>query len=375
MVGLVNKQRITAMSKSLFVKILANSFQLFRLDKATRAGVAWPLQRLLCVPILVVATGLIGYALIACSSCQESPRPPGAASIIRWSPVPPIEVVAVPPLPKPRPAGLSSAWSIAEFRPRNDELDAIRAGETGVPAIFRDRLPADWRSTPRGPVRKRLFIRTLLPLILQANRNILADRSRLVGVIDRPNAMRDVDRAWLGQLTDRYKVAGGDVDELLNRVDAVPPSLALAQAAIESGWGTSRFAVEGNALFGQWTWDRGDGIAPAGRDEGASHAVKAFPRLADSVGAYMLNLNRASAYRKFRDRRAELRRRGGPLSGLELAETLTLYSTERENYVRKVAAIIRQNRLQAFDPCPSLSPHENPQTEPSGVQAASRSWR
>ena len=231
--------------------------------------------------------------------------------------------------------------------------------------------------------------------------------------------MRDVDRAWLAELTDRYKVDGGDVDELLRRVDAVPPSLALAQAAIESGWGTSRFAVEGNALFGQRTWDRGDGIAPAERAVGATHAVKAFPSLADSVGAYMLNLNRASAYRKFRDRRAELRRRGGPLSGLELAETLTLYSTERANYVRKVAAIIRQNRLQAFDPCRSFlsqpghqrilrhrraktsfgfclpaigkalgaaasaggsmaipmassSPHQNPQTEPSGVQAASR---
>ncbi len=281
--------------------------------------------------VSLMAVGLIGCALAG--SATENIWHPAASSLtIRSSPVPPTKAAAPPPLPRRRPSDALVAW-----------------GLIGVRAIPLDRLSAELRNVPRGPVRKNLFIRAVLPLILDANRAISADRRALLALIKRRDALQDADHVWLDRIARRYRVDGGDLDRLLRRVDTVPPSLALAQAAIESGWGGSRFTLEGNALFGQWTWKRGNAIAPLRRAKGAMHAIKVFSRLADSVAAYMLNLNHTGAYRVFRARRAELRRRGEPPSGLELARTLTLYSIERERYVRKIATIITQNRLLAFD--------------------------
>ena len=246
-----------------------------------------------------------------------------------------------------QPTGLPEPGMV---RPsRRSLLPADRAAAIAVPPVFLARLPTVLRHAPPGPTRKGLFIRVVLPLILEANRAISADRRRLLALTDRDGAVQAADQAWLAGLAARYWVDDRDMERLLRRVDTVPPSLALAQAAIESGWGASRFALQGNALFGQWTWKAGEGMTPTRRADGAFHAVKAFPRLGDSIGAYMLNLNRADAYRGFRARRAELRRRSAAPAGGILAETLERYSTERQRYVLKLAAIIRQNRLEDFD--------------------------
>jgi uncharacterized FlgJ-related protein len=132
------------------------------------------------------------------------------------------------------------------------------------------------------------------------------------------------------------------------RVDIIPPSLALAQAAEESGWGTSRFADVGNALFGQWTWS--EGIAPLEQREGkGDYRIAKFDSPLDSVRAYMLNLNTHAAYRSLRERRREMRVRGDQLSGWELAETLTSYSERGAAYVETLHTIMRVNRLAATD--------------------------
>ncbi len=297
---------------------------------------------------------LIGVGLVGCALAGPAPEMElhlaASSSTIRSLPVPRRYAALSPPIPRRRPPdALVVRGLIAELAALDVEPGRQRTGEIGAGAVLLDRLPAELHDVPRGAARKTLFIRAVLPLIMNANRAISADRRALLAVMVRRDASQAADRAWLDRLARRYRVAGRDLDRLVRRVDTVPPSLALAQAAIESGWGGSRFTVLGNALFGQWTWKAGDGIAPLHRAKGAIHAVKAFRRLADSVAAYMLNLNRAGAYRRFRARRADLRRRGKPPSGLELAATLTLYSTERERYTAKLATIITQNRLLIFD--------------------------
>jgi Bax protein len=139
-----------------------------------------------------------------------------------------------------------------------------------------------------------------------------------------------------------------DFDRLRERVDAVPPSLALAQAAIESGWGGSRFAQSGNALFGQWTW-KGQGIVPSRRNAGASHKIKSFGHLMEAVWGYVNNLNSHRAYRGLRERRLALSAAGRRLSGAELAGALAQYSERGDAYIGDLLSIIRQNGLEAFD--------------------------
>jgi Bax protein len=150
-------------------------------------------------------------------------------------------------------------------------------------------------------------------------------------------------------MSERYRVERGDIAALLLRVDAIPPSLALAQAAEESGWGTSKFARRGNALFGQWTTSSDVGIVPARRDAGKTHKIKAFKSLQDSIAAYMRNLNVHRAYREFRQARHSLRRRGRALDGLRLAAGMTRYSERAEKYVETLRIIINVNRLNLFD--------------------------
>lgn len=135
----------------------------------------------------------------------------------------------------------------------------------------------------------------------------------------------------------------------MQRVDIIPPSLALAQAAKESGWGTSRFARNGNALFGQWTWDEDQGMEPKDRPEGTDHLVREFDTLLDSVEAYMLNLNRHRAYRELRSLRAGMRKRGEPIDGISLAGGLESYSELGMEYVERIRSMIDLNQLLALD--------------------------
>ncbi len=231
-------------------------------------------------------------------------------------------------------------------------FDASRIGRdrSAVPRVFVTMLPVDLASVRPPAARKKLFIEILLPHVLLVNEMILASRRKLLALRDgiRSGTLGRRDRAWLADIKSRYRVEDDDLDELIHRADAVPVALALAQAAIESGWGTSRFARDGNALFGQWTWARRGGLAPLRRDDGAVHSVRAFQQIADSVSAYVRNLNTHPAYAAFREARAGLRRAGEALDGFALSSKLGGYSQRGQAYVEDVRGIIRQNRLGRF---------------------------
>ncbi len=231
------------------------------------------------------------------------------------------------------------------------ELADVRRNERPVPRVYFARLPSELARIPSARERKSLFIRIMLPLILRVNDDIRADRERLLVLkrqMDAGTKLPGRDVRWIQDLAREYRVKDGDIDELLRRVDVIPPSLALAQAAIESGWGTSRFAQQANALFGQWTYGT-DGLVPARRDDGQTHRIKAFPRLIEAVSDYAINLNTHQAYDAFREARARLAQRARWLNGLDLAETLSAYSQRGEEYVNDLRAIIRINRLTDFD--------------------------
>jgi len=229
------------------------------------------------------------------------------------------------------------------------DLDRLRDGDGLVPRHFVAAMPSDMRAIRVPAKRKALFIKTVLPLILQANDEIRADRARLERILEHKGDLPAVDRLWLAAKAEVYEVERADLTGLRDRMDVIPPSLAIAQAAEESGWGTSRFVLEGNALFGQWTFSRNRHMVPRGRAAGRSHQVQAFPNLIEGVRAYMENLNTHRAYRRFRDFRSAQRAKSQPLHGLELAATLANYSERREKYVETIQGLIRFNRLQALD--------------------------
>lgn len=230
-------------------------------------------------------------------------------------------------------------------------LDTVTAGQNPVPRVFVAEFPHDLADTPDVSDRKAMFFKTMLPLVLKVNEEIRAERRRLWSLHTqqrRGEKLDAVDRLWLIVMAERYRVARGDVDALLARVDAVPVSLTLAQAVEESGWGTSRFAREGNALFGEWTWD-GTGIEPLNRDAGKKHRIRAFATLIDSVRSYALNLNRHRAYRGLRKARAVMRTQGETVDSRKLLGHLLRYSERGSAYVEALNHIIDINNLARFD--------------------------
>ena len=222
-----------------------------------------------------------------------------------------------------------------------------------VPRVFLASIPADLTRIRLAEQRKIMFIQTALPLILHVNEVILHDRERIKALRAKTRAgetLDDYDREWLDAKADEYGLDTVDFDRLLRRVDIIPPSLALAQSAEESGWGTSRFAQEGNALFGQRVWKpHRKGMVPEERPEGEQFRVRAFDHLIDGVKSYAQNLNIHRAYDAFRSKRAALRREGAPLDGGALAGTLEAYSERGTDYVQALMAIIRVNGLTLFD--------------------------
>ncbi|NQU56720.1 MAG: glucosaminidase domain-containing protein [Rhodospirillales bacterium] len=250
------------------------------------------------------------------------------------------------------PAGVTAGGLYATFGRLGYDLDNVKSGTKAVPRVFLASLPEDLAQVPENKQRKALFFQTMLPLVLQVNEEILADRRQLwslryrTGLGEKPSA---AERLWLRVMTERYGVKAGDIDALISRIDIVPPALALAQAAEESGWGTSRFAKEGNALFGQWTFSSSTGITPLKRDKGKNHRVKAFDSLIDSVRAYTMNLNSHRAYRAFRSTRQAIRRAGGPLDSRVLAGKLQKYSERGQAYVTALRGLIDFNGLSPLD--------------------------
>ena len=233
------------------------------------------------------------------------------------------------------------------FKDVDYDLSQVRNKKLVKPIYF-TQFPKDLDGLQNVRLKKETFIKIVLPLIVAENERILADRKKLKRVYKKKNTT-ELEKQWLRQKLLEYKVKKGNMEELLLRIDIIPTSIALAQAAKESGWGTSRFALEGNAIFGQWTWS-GQGIAPLDRESNKNHKILKFPILRASVKAYQNNLNTHKSYNKFRQKRSFMREGKKNISGLELTETLKNYAQTGSEYIKILNQIIRQNRLTDFEP-------------------------
>ena len=232
------------------------------------------------------------------------------------------------------------------FKDTNYSLSEVRKSKKVKP-IRLSLLPNEIKQIENSKKRKNLFIQIILPLVLEENNLILLDRKRLFSILNKNNnSKKEIN--WLNNKFKQYGVLNKDIPTLKVRMDIIPVSLAIAQAAKETGWGTSRFALEGNALFGQWTWS-GDGIKPAGAESDAKHKVMKFKVLKASVRAYQRNLNTHSSYKKFRQLRAQLRDDSEKLDSLLLADQLDNYAETGDEYTKILKQIINQNSLKDFD--------------------------
>jgi len=245
-----------------------------------------------------------------------------------------------------------SAGLAAAFQELGYHLDQAACCTREVPRVILSRLPADFPSLAASGPRKTKFLEVLLPLVIAINEEILAERGRLLEIRAHLEAGESVtldERYWLMRLAERY---GGDaeaLDDLLARVDVIPPSLALAQAAVESGWGSSVYALADNAPFGQYMPGASDGQGVSAARNGAFLHIRSFPELLDAVRAYARNLDSHPAYRGFRAVRAKERQAGQALDGDKLAATLSRYSSRGSGYVRDLRRVMRANALKQFD--------------------------
>jgi Bax protein len=253
------------------------------------------------------------------------------------------------------------------FSLNNLENDSVRLSASTIKQLFEDTgynlndvrkkklvkpvaltlLPQEIKMIENSKKRKEFFIQIVLPLIIEENNNIKLDRKTLFTIINKSNNSVS-EKQWLERKYKQYGVRSKDLSTLKIRMDEIPVSLAIAQAAKETGWGTSRFALEGNALFGQWTWS-GEGLKPKEAKEGQSHKVMKFNILQASVRAYQRNINTHSTYKDFRKARAKLRDSNKPLDSIELSKYLNKYAETGNQYVEVLQKIIKQNKLQDFD--------------------------
>ena len=221
------------------------------------------------------------------------------------------------------------------------DLDSVAAGYISVPRVLLAALPPDMDRLDSMDDRKMLFLRTLLPVILSVNDEIGADRARLLELraqMASGATLAAADVQWVMGLADAYDQPDADIGALLKKVDVIPPSLALAQAIQESGWGTSRIAREQNALFGQF-----------GQGASGEWDYRDFETLNETVQAYAHNLNTHRAYREFRAARAKMRQHGADIDAWDLASTMHRYSERGDEYVQALRSIMRDNSLESFD--------------------------
>ena len=241
---------------------------------------------------------------------------------------------------------LNSETASNLFNDLGYDLKGVRAGQKVKP-IYLTKLPKDLKTLGDTKKKRELFIKIVLPLILDENEKILEDRKKLFKILGK-NFNTVGERVWLKRRFKEYKIDDQDLSKLKIRMDIIPVSIALAQAANESGWGTSRFALEGNALFGQWTWSK-KGISPKNKDPDSSHKILQFQILKASVKAYKNNLNTHNAYQEFREVRAQLRQENKKINGLALTKYLKNYAAIGEKYVAILEDIIEINSLADFD--------------------------
>jgi Bax protein len=225
------------------------------------------------------------------------------------------------------------------------DLDNVRNKKLVKPIYF-TRLPKDLNTIKSVKEKKETFLQILLPLIVAENAKIKKDREYLLKIIKKNDSEKKTK--WLNKKYKTYKIKKKNINELVDRIDIIPTSIALAQAAKESGWGTSRFALEGNAIYGQWTWS-GDGIEPLEKTKNQNHKILKFPLLRASVKAYITNLNTHQGYKSFRAKRADLRKQNKKLAGLELIHELKNYAQTGKEYTKILEQIIKQNDLDELE--------------------------
>jgi Bax protein len=225
------------------------------------------------------------------------------------------------------------------------DLDNVRDKKLVKPIYF-TRLPKDLSEMRSVTKKKETFLQILLPLVVAENESIVKDRKNLLEILKQNQSEKN--KKWINKKYKKYRVSQKNINELIEKMDIIPVSIALAQAAKESGWGTSRFALEGNAIFGQWTWN-GAGIEPLQKAEGTKHKILKFPLLRASVKAYITNLNTHAGYKSFRQKRQELRNQNKGLSGLDLIHELDNYAQTGKEYTKILEKIINQNDLDEFE--------------------------
>jgi len=241
---------------------------------------------------------------------------------------------------------LSAATIEQLFKETDYFLEDVRKTRLVKPVLL-SLLPQEMKMIESVKKRKNLFIQIILPLILEENNIIKWERKKLFSMLNRSNNT-NAEKKWLNNKFKQYGVVNKDLSTLKIRMDVIPVSLAIAQAAKETGWGTSRFALEGNALFGQWTWT-GEGMKPAAASSETKHKVMKFKILKSSIRAYQRNLNTHSGYKEFRTTRAELRDNNQKLDSLILANYLDKYAETGNEYIKILKKIIKQNNLTDFD--------------------------
>lgn len=232
--------------------------------------------------------------------------------------------------------------AIDAFKDEGFDPEAVLvSGKAKIPQVFLAALPDDLKSVQNTDRRKALFVSIVLPHVLRANDRLREDRARLQRLQRADNAERTFgkrDRRWMARMAKVYRTKPMAFDALLQRVDVVPPRLAIAQAVQESGWGTSRFARVGNALFGQHA-PVGEGAITAKGD--STVGMKAFDTIQRSVLGYMQNLNSHPAYGQFRRMRAQMRQSDRPMDAMALAGSLGRYSEEGPLYIERLRTVIQ----------------------------------
>ncbi|WP_018248691.1 glucosaminidase domain-containing protein [Orenia marismortui] len=226
-----------------------------------------------------------------------------------------------------------------------------------VPQIAVKKFPEDINQIRDAKKRKELFLSIMLIGAYHANQEILKDRAKLNSLVKQYNIDRKLqkeDNQWLNLMIDKYNVEANSVkdelDELLYKVDIIPLSLVLSQAACESGWGTSRFTKVANNIFGEWTFSENvAGVVPKARPANATYKIRKFDTIEEAIASYLNNLNSHYAYEKLWDIRSTLRNNNQNLDSLKLAAGLINYSERREDYVEQVKDIIEYNNLKKID--------------------------
>lgn len=330
-----------------------------RSDKSDLAASRWPYGLLVGAMAFGAGVMLLGLVL------QDSFAPGLWTAREAWLP-------AHPDGPRSQPAPVTVSSRSADALKRSYlrigyELPAERGAR--VPRLRVARLPDDLAELTDAKERKALFLQTVLPMVLSVNEEIRTARRAVIALSKAAagGGLDEDEREWLDELERRFAIERkGDAPAtkaLLARLDEVPVALALAQAAIESGWGTSRFALEGNALFGQRTWKGKDGLVPEARAEGQSFRVRSFATPAESVWFYVHNLNTSPAYGQWRARRAALRAAGKPLSATDLLLGLEAYSEKGSDYIAMLDEMIRREKLGRFQQVRLSSPQNDDESD------------